>query len=212
MIACQGEYFLSCNNVTINFILVTSGIHSNIQGMATYKISKFGPFPVICKKLQESSLEVARLQCHTKVSGMLLVSPSDDKLLLSHSTSSSLNILDGRTVVGVTKSTLLPKHMILLRIALDNAPYVVGRYFMLLIRNIASTAQASAASGLVDLILSSSLCMSLDLSVLLIDPSTPASESGTGVSGKLKTTSKSSLFVTPTTVLPSRILRELLVE
>ena len=33
---------------------------------------------------------------------MLLVSPSDDKLLLSHSTSTSLNILDGRTVVGVT--------------------------------------------------------------------------------------------------------------
>ena len=33
---------------------------------------------------------------------MLLVSPSDDKLLLSHSRSISLNILDGRTVVGVT--------------------------------------------------------------------------------------------------------------
>ena len=33
---------------------------------------------------------------------MLLVSSSDDKLLLSHSTSTSLNILDGRTVVGVT--------------------------------------------------------------------------------------------------------------
>ena len=90
--------------------------------------------------------------------------------------------------------------------------HVVGRFVMLLIRNIASTAQASTASGLVDSILSSSLCMSLDLSVLLIDPLTSASESGTGVSGKLKTTSKSSLFVTPTTVLPSRILREMLLE